>query len=150
LAWAPSNVLNVCFWRAASIARRADPWPSPRLTSCSAPVDVAVLAKLRRASELWAQGEKCLAQIHLEHLRLPKLESEEQAFRLFLADRLVASGHFSARSLPGLGLRPAGEFGKPPPTRTVRWLFQPGRSIAAPPFPSAGQSYDATGPLTAG
>jgi hypothetical protein len=49
--------------------------------------------KLRRAAELWAQGDKCLAQIHLEHLRLPKLESEEQAFRLFLADRLIASGY---------------------------------------------------------
>lgn len=58
----------------------------------SAPVDAAVLGKLRRASELWAQGDKCLAQIHLEHLRLPKLESEEQAFRLYLADHLIASG----------------------------------------------------------
>jgi hypothetical protein len=48
----------------------------------SAPVNAAVLGKLRRASELWAQGDKCLAQIHLAHLRLPKLESEEQAFRL--------------------------------------------------------------------
>jgi hypothetical protein len=59
-----------------------------------------VLAKLRRAAELWAQGDKCLAQIHLAHLRLPKLESEEQAFRLFLADRLIASG-YSSRDLCG-------------------------------------------------
>ena len=59
----------------------------------SAPVNPAVLAKLRRAAELWAQGDKCLAQIHIEHLRLPKLDSEEQAFGLFLADRLIASGH---------------------------------------------------------
>jgi len=29
----------------------------------------------------------------LEHLRLPKLENGEQAFRLFLADQLIASGH---------------------------------------------------------
>jgi len=29
----------------------------------------------------------------LEHLRLPKLQSEEQAFWLFLADQLIASGH---------------------------------------------------------
>jgi hypothetical protein len=58
----------------------------------SAPVNAAVLAKLRHASELWAQGDKCLAQIHLEYLRLPRLESEEQAFRLFLADRLIESG----------------------------------------------------------
>ena len=66
----------------------------------SAPVNPAVLAKLRRAAEVWAQGDKCLAQIHIEHLRLPKLESEEQAFRLFLADRLIASG-YSSRELCG-------------------------------------------------
>jgi hypothetical protein len=59
----------------------------------SAPVNAAVLVKLRHASALWAQGDKSLAQIHLEHLRLPKLESGEQAFRLFLADHLIASGH---------------------------------------------------------
>ena len=59
----------------------------------AAPVNPAVLGKLRRAGELWAQGDKCLAQIHLAHLRLPRLESEEQAFGLFLADRLIASGH---------------------------------------------------------
>jgi hypothetical protein len=67
----------------------------------SGPVNRAVLGKLRRASELWAQGEKCLAQIHLEHLRLPRLESEEQAFRLFLADYLIASG-YSPRDLCGV------------------------------------------------
>src|ERR1700730_9776789 len=31
----------------------------------AAPVDAALLGKLRRASELWAQGDKCLAQIHI-------------------------------------------------------------------------------------
>jgi hypothetical protein len=59
----------------------------------SAPVNAAELIKLRHASALWAQGDKSLAQIHLEHLRLPKLENGEQAFRLFLADQLIASGH---------------------------------------------------------
>ena len=59
----------------------------------SAPVNAAVLVKLRHASALWAQGDKSLAQIYLEHLRLPKLETEEQAFRPFLADQLIASGH---------------------------------------------------------
>jgi len=59
----------------------------------SAPVNAAVLIKLRHASKLWGQGDKSLAQIHLEHLRLPKLENGEQAFRLFLADQLIASGH---------------------------------------------------------
>ena len=41
----------------------------------AAPVNPAVLGKLRRAGELWAQGDKCLAQIHLAHLRLPRLEN---------------------------------------------------------------------------
>jgi hypothetical protein len=59
----------------------------------SAPVNAAVLTKLQHASTLWTQGDKSLAQIHLEHLRLPKLENGEQAFRLFLADHLIASGH---------------------------------------------------------
>jgi len=59
----------------------------------SAPVNAILLVKLRHASALWAQGDKSLAQIYLEHLRLPKLENEEQAFRLFLTDHLIASGH---------------------------------------------------------
>ena len=40
----------------------------------SAPVNAAVLVKLRHASALWAQGDKSLAQIHLEHLRLQSLK----------------------------------------------------------------------------
>ncbi len=39
-----------------------------------------------------ARGEKSLAHIHLAQLGLPPLD-DEQAFRLFLADRLIASGH---------------------------------------------------------
>jgi hypothetical protein len=64
----------------------------------SAPVNAILLVKLRHASELWAQVDKSLAQIHLEQLRLPKLETGEQAFRLFLADQLIASG-YSPREL---------------------------------------------------
>jgi hypothetical protein len=41
----------------------------------SAPVNAALLVKLRHASALWAQGDKSLAQIHLEQLRLPKLKT---------------------------------------------------------------------------
>jgi hypothetical protein len=59
----------------------------------SAPVKAALLIKLQHASELWARGDKSLAQIHLEQLRLPKVENGEQALRLFLADQLIASGH---------------------------------------------------------
>ncbi|MGO9672977.1 MAG: hypothetical protein ACLPSF_02210 [Methylocella sp.] len=52
---------------------------------------------MRHASDLWSRGEKSLAQIYLTQLRLPEL-AEPQAFRLFLADRLMASG-FSPREL---------------------------------------------------
>ena len=69
----------------------------------SAPVNAAVLVKLRHASALWTQGDKSLAQIHLEQLRLPKLETEEQAFRLFLADHLIASGHSPRRLCRTIG-----------------------------------------------
>jgi len=62
-----------------------------------APVDVALLGKLRQASDLWSRGEKSLAQIYLTQLFLPQID-EAQAFRLFLADRLMASG-FSPREL---------------------------------------------------
>jgi len=62
-----------------------------------APVDVAFLGKLHHASDLWSRGEKSLAQIYLAGLRLPQID-EAQAFQLFLADRLMASG-FSPREL---------------------------------------------------
>jgi hypothetical protein len=62
-----------------------------------ASVDVALLAKLRHASDLWSRGEKSLAQIYLTQLSLPRID-EPQAFQLFLADRLMASG-FSPREL---------------------------------------------------
>jgi hypothetical protein len=69
----------------------------------SAPVNPAVLGKLRRASELRVQGDKCLAHIQIEHLRLPKLETEEQAFRLFLADHLIESGQSPREICRALG-----------------------------------------------
>ena len=62
-----------------------------------APVGAALLAKLRHASDLWSRGEKSRAQIYLTQLSLPQID-EAQAFQLFLADRLMASG-FSPREL---------------------------------------------------
>jgi hypothetical protein len=54
-------------------------------------VDVRLLAKLRRAAELWNDGEKALAHIHLAHAGVPPCE-EEQALRLFVADELIEAG----------------------------------------------------------
>jgi hypothetical protein len=49
------------------------------------PVEPHVLAKMRRAAELWNDGDKALAHIQLTYASLPPCE-EEQALRLFVAD----------------------------------------------------------------
>ncbi len=73
-----------------------------------APVDVALLGKLRRACDLWARGDKSLAQIYLAGLRLPPIDAE-QALRLHLADRLMASGFSPCELCKQLGFElPAG------------------------------------------
>jgi hypothetical protein len=46
------------------------------------PAETYVLEKMRRAAELWNEGEKALAHIHLAFARLSPLEGEEQALRL--------------------------------------------------------------------
>ncbi|VTZ25784.1 conserved hypothetical protein [Methylocella tundrae] len=67
------------------------------------PIEPLFLTKLGRASKLWALGEKSLAHIHLIHCGLPAIESEEQAFRLFLADGLIAEGYPPAALSKALG-----------------------------------------------
>ncbi len=46
-------------------------------TAYDRPVDVRLLAKLRRVAELWNDGEKALAHIHLAHASLPPCEEEQ-------------------------------------------------------------------------
>jgi hypothetical protein len=60
-------------------------------TAYERPMDVWLLAKLRRAAELWNDGEKALAHIHLAHASLPPC-GEAQALRLFVADELIEAG----------------------------------------------------------
>ncbi|MFZ0507253.1 MAG: hypothetical protein WBD78_01290 [Methylocella sp.] len=60
-------------------------------TAYDRPEDARLLAKLRRAAELWNDGEKALASIHLAHASLPLCE-EVQALRLFVADELIDAG----------------------------------------------------------
>jgi hypothetical protein len=62
------------------------------------PVDPGILGTLRRASEVWSRGDKGLASIYLVQLPIPRLDYENQAYSLFLADRLIASG-YAAREL---------------------------------------------------
>lgn len=60
-------------------------------TAYDRPVEACIVAKLRRACDLWTDGEKALAHIHLAYASLPPCE-EEQALRLFVADELIEAG----------------------------------------------------------
>jgi hypothetical protein len=60
-------------------------------TAYERPVDVRLLAKLRRAAELWSDGEKALAHIHLARAGLPPC-GRDQGLRLFVADELIEAG----------------------------------------------------------
>ena len=59
-------------------------------TAYERPVETYVLARMRRAAELWNDGE-ALAHIHSAYASLPPCE-EEQALRLFVADKLLEAG----------------------------------------------------------
>ncbi len=113
-----------------------------------APVDIALLGKLRHASDLWSRGEKSLAQIYITQLSLPRID-EARAFRLFLADRLMAAG-FSPRELcKQLGFDlPAGlkKYSPDQPRdEQGRWTVA-GGSSAAPKAVTEGRSISPGGP----
>jgi hypothetical protein len=88
---------TVCLpgWRKTNVAARAS-----RSTTSRAPRRYSrrltaggcgLLAKLRRAAELWNDGEKALAHIHLAHADLPPC-GPDRALRLFVADELIEAG----------------------------------------------------------
>ncbi|MGB6175731.1 MAG: hypothetical protein WBF43_05215 [Methylocella sp.] len=54
------------------------------------PVAAHAVAKMRRVADLWNEGEKALAHIHLAFARLPPCD-EEQMPRLFLAEECLAA-----------------------------------------------------------
>jgi len=57
------------------------------------PISAAVIDNVRRASRAWADGDACLAHIHLARSGLPPLSEDEAApFRLFAAARLIDQG----------------------------------------------------------
>jgi hypothetical protein len=60
-------------------------------TAYDRPVEACVLAKLRRARELWIEGDKALAHIHLAHAGVPPC-GPDQALRLFVAVELIKAG----------------------------------------------------------
>ena len=59
---------------------------------CGRPVSPLVVKQAQRAAEHWRCGDKALAHIELAFARLPRLESENDAFRLFLAEALLDDG----------------------------------------------------------
>ena len=75
-------------------------------TAYERPVDVRLLTKLRRAAELWNEGKKALAHIHLAHASLPPC-GESQALRLFVADELIEAGATPAALMKAQGFDPA-------------------------------------------
>jgi hypothetical protein len=96
-------------------------------TAYERPVDVRLLAKLRRAAELWNTGEKALAHIHLAHASLPPCE-EEQALRLFVADELNEAGVAPETLMEAQGFDPA-------PLDLLKANFNP----AQPRWPGSGR-----------
>jgi hypothetical protein len=75
-------------------------------TAYDRPVDVRLLAKLRRVAELWTEGDKALAHIHLAYARLAPSE-KEQALRRFVADELIEAGVTPETLMKAQGFDPA-------------------------------------------
>jgi hypothetical protein len=69
------------------------------------PVGDHIFTKMRRASELWHRGEKALAQIHLAFADLPDAD-EAVAYRLFLAVKILDSGHSPESLMKALAFEP--------------------------------------------
>jgi hypothetical protein len=66
-----------------------------------------LMHRVARASEQWARGETALAQIELAFARWPRLRTSEDAFRLFLAEEVLAQGMSPHDLAAALGFDPA-------------------------------------------
>jgi hypothetical protein len=67
-------------------------------------VPPGIVKTIENASEQWRRGEKALAHIHLAFARLPRLESANDAYRLYLAEALLDDGFSPREMLAELGL----------------------------------------------
>jgi hypothetical protein len=67
-------------------------------------VTTGIVKKIENASEQWRRGEKALAHIHLAFAGLPRLESANDAYRLYLAGALLDDGLPPHEMLAKLGL----------------------------------------------
>jgi hypothetical protein len=66
-----------------------------------------IMHHVARASEQWARGETALAQFELAFAHLPRLQTREEAFRLFLAEEVLAQGMSPHELTKALGFDPA-------------------------------------------
>jgi hypothetical protein len=67
-------------------------------------VPPGIVKNIKIASEQWRRGEKALAHIHLAFAGLPRLESANDAYRLYLAEALLDDGLPPREMLAELGL----------------------------------------------
>jgi hypothetical protein len=72
----PSDFADLCLLALLSVANKQ------RIAS-------GAVTNIRQALVYWVRGNKSLARIHLAFANLPRLESCEDAFRLFWADELI-------------------------------------------------------------
>jgi hypothetical protein len=72
-------------------------------TAYGRPVANHAIAKIQRASQLWHQGEKAVAQFHLAFIGLPDAD-EAVAYRLSLAAKILESGHSPEALIKALAL----------------------------------------------
>jgi hypothetical protein len=76
-------------------------------TAYGRPAGVHDLAKMRRAAELWSEGDKALAHIHLAFVGLPPCDDMDLALRLFVAGELIDAGVAPATLMKAQGFDPA-------------------------------------------
>ncbi len=74
-------------------------------TAYERPIGVHVVARLRRACELWNEGEKALAYFHLAYAALPPCTPDE-GLRIFAADRLIEKGIAPTELMKAQGFEP--------------------------------------------
>ena len=74
---------------------------------CGRQVSPRVMHYVSRASEQWRRGDKVMAQFELAFARFPRLQTSEDAFRLFLAETLLDQGMTPRRLTRELGFDPS-------------------------------------------
>jgi hypothetical protein len=74
---------------------------------CGRQISPRAMHHVARASEQWRRGDKVLAQIELAFARFPRLETRDDAFRLFLAEDLLGRGFSPRRLMRELGFDPS-------------------------------------------